>query len=84
MNRRRYIDVESNFNLDLTYIYDRLVAMAIPCVDSAPYRNDIRAVGRFFATRHYGKFRIFNLCQPFEETGNGNYDNNLLYDQVQR
>jgi PTEN phosphatase family protein len=36
------------------------------------------------ATRHYGKFRVFNLCQAFEESGNGNYDNKLLYDQVQK
>jgi len=60
------------------------IASSIPCVDSAPYRNDIRDFARFLATRHYGKFRIFNLCQAFEESGNGNYDNKLLYDQVQK
>ena len=30
MNKKRYIDIESNFNLDLTYILDRLIAMGVP------------------------------------------------------
>ena len=46
------------------------------------YRNDIREVARFFATRHYGHFLIFNLCEEHEEGGNGNYDTGLLYEQV--
>lgn len=56
--------------------------MAVPCVDGAMYRNDIREVARLFATRHYGRFLIYNLCEDFEESGNGNYDCMLLYDQV--
>ena len=55
MNKRRFVDTDNGFNLDLTYVCDRLIVMAIPCVDSAMYRNDIREVARFFATRHYGK-----------------------------
>ncbi len=57
MNKRRFIDSDNKFDLDLTYICDRLIVMAIPCVDSALYRNDIREVARFFATRHYGLFQ---------------------------
>ncbi len=53
VNKRRFISAETNINLDLTYICDRLIAMAIPCVDKI-YRNDIRDVARFFAVFHYG------------------------------
>jgi hypothetical protein len=59
MNKRRFVDVDKGFNLDLTYVCDRLIVMAIPCVDSAMYRNDIREVARFFATRHYGQQPLF-------------------------
>ena len=59
MNKRRFIDADNKFDLDLTYICDRLIVMAIPCVDSALYRNDIREVARFFATRHYGRMMSF-------------------------
>ena len=55
MNKRRFVDTDNGFDLDLTYVCDRLIVMAIPCVDSAMYRNDIRQVARFFATRHYGQ-----------------------------
>ena len=53
-NKRRFIDTEAKFDLDLTYICDRMIAMALPCVDGAMYRNDSREVARFFSTRHYG------------------------------
>ncbi len=49
-----YMCAGSKLDLDLTYICDRLIAMAMPCVEGAIYRNDIREVSRFFATRHYG------------------------------
>ena len=41
-----------------------------------------KQVSRFFATKHYGRFLIFNLCEAHEEAGNGNYDCALLYNQV--
>lgn len=84
MNKRRFVDVDLLLDLDLTYIADRLVALALPCVDSAMYRNDIRQVARFFSGRHYGGFVVTNLCEAFEEKGNGNYDCSLLYNQVQK
>eukprot|EP00284_Hemiselmis_tepida_P012019 CAMPEP_0174940340 /NCGR_PEP_ID=MMETSP1355-20121228/68853_1 /TAXON_ID=464990 /ORGANISM="Hemiselmis tepida, Strain CCMP443" /LENGTH=61 /DNA_ID=CAMNT_0016187391 /DNA_START=32 /DNA_END=214 /DNA_ORIENTATION=+ len=52
-NKRRYIHPDGNFNLDLTYVCDRVIAMSLPCVSGAPYRNDIREVARFFSTKHY-------------------------------
>lgn len=81
-NKRRYIDSEMKLDLDLTYICDRVIAMALPCVAGAMYRNDIREVARFFAMHHYGRFKIFNLCESYEEKGNGNYDRLLLFNQV--
>jgi hypothetical protein len=84
MNKRRFICKKNLFDLDLTYICDRVIAMAMPTVDggATAYRNDIREVARFFATRHYGHFLVFNLCEEHEEGGNGNYDVGLLYEQV--
>lgn len=84
VNKRRFIDPSSGINLDLTYICDRLVAMAIPCSSAVIYRNDIREVSRFFSTRHYSRFLIFNLCEDHEESGNGNYDSNYFFGQVCR
>jgi hypothetical protein len=84
MNKRRFICKKNLFDLDLTYICDRVIAMAMPTVDGGAkaYRNDILEVARFFATRHYGHFLVFNLCEEHEEAGNANYDVGLLYEQV--
>lgn len=83
MNKRRFFCKKTLFDLDLTYICDRVLVMAMPCVDGATaYRNDIREVARFFASRHYGHFLVVNLCEEHEESGNGNYDCSLLYEQV--
>lgn len=81
-SKRRFIDLDNSIDLDLCYVYDRVLAMALPVVDGAVYRNDIHEVARFLATRHYGHFLVFNLCEHFEEGGNGNYDCTILYDQV--
>jgi hypothetical protein len=62
MNKRRFIEKSADINLDLTYICDRLIAMALPCVSDAVYRNDIREVARFFASRHYGRCIHIHVC----------------------
>ncbi|EKX33303.1 hypothetical protein GUITHDRAFT_44162, partial [Guillardia theta CCMP2712] len=82
--RRRFYDLNNDFDLDITYVCDRLIAMSIPCVAGAMHRNDIRDVARFFATRHYASFVVHNLCESFEENGNGNYDPRFLYYQVKK
>ncbi len=61
-NKRRYLDPQNNFDLDLTYVCDRVIAMSLPCVADAPYRNDISDVARFFATRHYGRCVRTRVC----------------------
>jgi hypothetical protein len=81
-NRRRFIDPDGLFDLDLTYIFDRVIAMGIPFTDNSLHANDIREVARFLGTRHYGSFIVFNLCEDWEEQGHANYDHTLLYDQV--
>ena len=83
-NKRRFRDKKSDFDLDLSYVCDRLIAMAIPGVQDAICRNDIKDVARFFSTRHYASFCVINLAESFEESYNANYDPALLYGQVQR
>ena len=81
-NKRRFLDPVRGFDLDLTYICDRLVAMSLPCTKGAIHRNEIREVSRFFATRHYSRFLIFNLCEDHEENGNGLYHHDFFFGQV--
>ncbi len=56
MNKRRFFDTGGGgagrrLDLDLTYVCDRLIAMAIPCVEGAVYRNDIREVSGWLGGR---------------------------------
>jgi hypothetical protein len=81
-NKRRFLEPGRGFDLDLTYICDRLVAMSMPCTKGTIYRNDIREVSRFFATRHYSRFLVFNLCEQHEEHGNGLYHPDFFFGQV--
>ena len=83
-NKRRYNDSIGGFDLDMTYICDRVIAMAVPSAINAPYRNDIFEVARFFSEKHYGRFLVFNLCEEFEEAGNGNYASSYFYGIVSR
>jgi len=41
-NKRRFVSLEMNLDLDLTYVCDRVIAMAMPTVKNAVHRNDIR------------------------------------------
>ena len=59
-NRRRFRDPE--FDLDLTYVTDQLIAMSLPARgQSAAIRNPIGEVARFFKKRHTGHYHILNL-----------------------
>ena len=64
-NRRRYVD--AYYDLDLTYITQRIIAMAFPGVDtvgefSNSVRNDMGIVIKFLQERHAGRYKIYNLC----------------------
>jgi len=60
-NRRRFQDDE--FDLDLTYVTDRIIAMSLPAhkMTDRTYRNNINDVERFFQTRHANHYRIYNV-----------------------
>ncbi|CAG9330160.1 unnamed protein product [Blepharisma stoltei] len=53
---------EDGFNLDLSYITPRVIAMSIPGEGlSKIYRNSLDSVSKFLNDRHNGKYRILNL-----------------------
>jgi len=55
---------KDGFDLDLTYITPRIIAMGFPSEGSeASYRNPMEEVQKFFNQYHNGdKMRIVNLC----------------------
>lgn len=65
---RRFTDKDQALDLDLTYICDRLIGMALPCVCDVLYRNDIQQVSRFFASRHYGPTPLPGSALSFPES----------------
>ena len=86
-NTERYQN--HGFDLDLTYITSRLICMAAPSTrmtagsvkeGNLVFLNDAFQVAKFFASRHYNNFRVFNFCA--EELGS--YATQRLFDQVTR
>jgi phosphatidylinositol-3,4,5-trisphosphate 3-phosphatase/dual-specificity protein phosphatase PTEN len=54
--------VEDGFDLDLTYITPKIIAMGAPSEGSeAAYRNPLSEVHRFFESRHAGRYRLYDL-----------------------
>lgn len=58
MNKRRFVAKEQKLDLDLTYICDRLIAMALPCVRDALYRNDMQVTTPTFKLYEGPLYRI--------------------------
>jgi len=59
--KRRFFS--DGYNLDLTYVTDRIIAMGFPSVGTESiYRNGMVDVQRFFNERHESHFKIYNLC----------------------
>ena len=76
-NKRRY--VKDGFDLDITYITDRVIAMSFPSSGKlALYRNPIEEVSRFFNTKHPGHYKLYNLCSE------RSYDTKFFNDSVER
>ncbi|XP_065178138.1 phosphatidylinositol 3,4,5-trisphosphate 3-phosphatase TPTE2-like [Sycon ciliatum] len=76
-NKRRYM--KDGFDLDLTYVTERVIAMGFPSSGKMGlYRNSAAEVVRFFETKHPGHYRVYNLCS---EKG---YDVGMFSGQVYR
>jgi len=60
------------FDLDLTYITSRVIAMSFPAVGvEAAYRNPRGEVVRFLEQHHGTAYRVYNLCEEKSHSDNG-------------
>jgi hypothetical protein len=71
--KRRFINSETD--LDLSYISDRIIAMGFPASGwETLWRNPADAVKFFLESRHRGHYRIWNLCcERDREYGSGGF-----------
>ena len=78
-NKRRFVDKERGFNLDLSYIGERIIAMGFPSEGKeAAYRNPMSEVYRFLETFHKGHYKVYNLCSERA------YDPSVFHNNVAR
>ena len=64
------------FDLDLTYITPRIIAMGLPSTSyESFYRNDMNDVINFFNERHHEHYKVYNLCEEKK------YAPNIFYKQ---
>lgn len=75
LNKRRY--QEGDYDLDLSYVGDRIIAMGYPASGfESLYRNDFSVVKKFLDERHGNKYWVYNLCSE------RSYDKSVFEDRV--
>ncbi|GAB4827339.1 Phosphatidylinositol 3,4,5-trisphosphate 3-phosphatase and protein-tyrosine-phosphatase pten1 [Ancistrocladus abbreviatus] len=75
--RRRLL--VGGYDLDMSYITDHILAMSFPAEHMrAMYRNPLWQVKSVLDMRHYGHYKIYNLC--IEES----YDSSHFHGRVER
>ncbi|XP_031555162.1 tensin-2-like [Actinia tenebrosa] len=76
VSKGRVRHVDKQFDLDLTYINDRVIAMSFPATGlETTYRNNLRDVAKLLQTNHQDKYMVFNLSER-------RYDISKLNNQV--
>mmetsp|Transcript_65532 Transcript_65532/g.188918 ORF Transcript_65532/g.188918 Transcript_65532/m.188918 type:complete len:853 (+) Transcript_65532:179-2737(+) len=62
--KQRFVDTTEGFDLDLSYITPRIIAMGWPSNSmlEAQLRNSMAEVKRFLRIRHGGCYKVYNLC----------------------
>lgn len=76
MHQKKARFKDESFDLDLTYITDRIIAMSFPATGlEAMYRNKLDDVAAMLKEKHGDKFMIINCAEK-------SYDSTNLCDQV--